>query len=88
MSKACAHKNFSANVSVSRLEDSGRFMAEVTIHCSDCGEPFQFLGLEPGVHLGGARVSIDGLDACLAIAPNSQVASPLARMTAGMKQNG
>jgi hypothetical protein len=84
MSK-CAHMNFSADVIVARLEDSGRFMAEVKVKCADCGEPFQFLGLEPGLDLSGARVSIDGLEANMAIAPTSQVMSPLQKMVASVE---
>lgn len=79
----CKHHEFSASVKVARLEDTGRFMAEVTVRCSECGEPFQFLGLEPGVHLDGARVSIDGLEANLAICPASAKPSPLQRMATG-----
>jgi hypothetical protein len=82
--KACTHLNFFANVNVARLEDSGRFMAEVTIHCTDCGEKFQFLGLEAGTNLNGAAVSVDGLEARIAIAPNSQVMSPMQKMAAGV----
>ncbi len=85
--KPCTHLNFAANVNVARLEDSGRFMAEVTIHCTDCGEKFQFIGLEPGLNLNGAAVSVDGLEANLAIAPNSQAMSPLQKMRAGILYN-
>lgn len=80
----CKHFDFFAQVNVARLEDSGRFMAEIEIHCTECGEKFQFLGLEPGLNLNGAAVSIDGLQANVAIAPNSQVMSPLQKMTAGI----
>lgn len=75
--RRCAHHNFQATVRVARLEDSGRFMAEVRIGCTDCDLPFQFLGLEPGLDLNGARVSIDGLEANIAICPLGQQASPL-----------
>ncbi|TIR78836.1 MAG: hypothetical protein E5X15_10485 [Mesorhizobium sp.] len=78
----CKHMNFGASVAVNRLEDTGRFMADVTIRCADCNEPFQFIGLEPGLKMNGATVSIDGLEARLAISPNSQAMSPLERMTA------
>ena len=77
---ACKHMNFAANVEVARLEDSGRFMADITIKCSECGEPFQFVGLEAGLNLNGATVSIDGLEARMAILPKSQVMSPFQRM--------
>lgn len=76
MSK-CKHMSFSANVAVNRIEDVGRFAADVTIKCADCGLPFQFLGLEPGLKRDGAAVSVDGLEARLAIAPKGKVLTPL-----------
>lgn len=82
---ACKHENFAANVSVARLEDSGRFMAEIRICCTECGAPFQFLGLEPGLDLQGASVSIDGLEANIAIAPEGVQPSPLQRMAHGVR---
>lgn len=83
----CKHMNFAADVAVARLEDTGRFMADVRVRCADCGEPFQFLGLEPGLDRNGAMVSIDGLEARMAILPNSQVMSPLQRMAASDKSS-
>lgn len=82
---ACPHMNFDATVTVNRLEDSGRFIADVMIKCLDCGEPFQFLGLEPGVRLSGAAVSLTGLEAHLSILPDSQTMSPMKRMMANAK---
>ncbi|HEX4112736.1 MAG TPA: hypothetical protein VH020_09395 [Stellaceae bacterium] len=82
----CPHMKFSANVAVNRLEDTGRFSADVTIKCSDCGMPFQFLGLEPGMDTHGARLSIDGLEARLAIAPKDAKPSPLQRMVFNIKR--
>lgn len=76
----CAHLNFDAQNKVARLEDSGQFNLEVTIHCTDCGTKFQFLGLEPGIDLGGARVSVDGLEARLAICPQGEQPNPFQRM--------
>lgn len=75
----CKHEQFDASVAVARLGDSGRFNAEVTIHCSQCKARFQFLGLEPGVDVAGARVSVDGLEARLAISPEGSDVSPLGR---------
>lgn len=76
----CEHRNFGAMVKVARLEDSGQFMAEVTVKCTECNTPFQFLGLEPGLDLQGARVSIDGLEANIAICPAGSKPNPLQRM--------
>lgn len=83
----CRHEDFKANVRVARLEDSGRFMAEITVKCAQCDKPFQFLGLEPGVDLDGARVSIDGLEANIAIAPEGARPNPLQRMSFGVRRS-
>jgi hypothetical protein len=79
----CTHLNFSASVGVARLEDRGGFMAEIKVHCADCGIPFQFLGLEPGLDLHGARVSLDCLEANIAIAPQGTWPSHVQRMVNG-----
>lgn len=76
----CKHMEFDAMVRVARLEDSGQFMADITVKCRECGIPMQFLGLEPGLDLQGARVSVDGLEAHLAIAPLGTQPSPLDRI--------
>lgn len=77
---ACKHMNFDAAVKVARLEDSGRFMAELRITCMDCGVPMQFMGLQPGLNLDGATVSLDGLEANLAIHPQGLRPNPMQRM--------
>lgn len=75
MDGPCSHPDFRANVTVSRLQDSGRFSADVTIRCAACGVPFRFLGLPAGLDLNGAAVSVDGTEARLAIAPPGEVNS-------------
>lgn len=84
--KPCAHMNFAAKVSVNRIEDIGRFAADITVTGSDCGRPFQFLGLEPGLKINGATVSIDGLEARMAIAPQGAHPSPLQSIGYGVKR--
>lgn len=70
----CEHKNFDARVSVNRLEDGpgkvGAFVADVAVHCIDCGTRFQFLGLDQGLNIGGAAVSYDRTEAHLTISPD------------------
>lgn len=75
--KDCKHMAFGASCKVARLEDSGRFMLEVRVICSDCKLPFQFKGLPAGLNLNGATVSVDGLEANLAICPQGAEMSPL-----------
>ena len=81
----CLHEEFDAKVGVGRLtsEEGGPvtgYIAEIRISCLQCGKPFQFLGLEPGIDLQGARVSIDALEAHIALVPEGEKPSPLQRM--------
>lgn len=73
----CQHEIFDAQVTVNRLEDTGRFNADVRIVCQQCNTPFRFIGLPAGLDLNGAAVSIDGCEARLAIAPKGEVVAPL-----------
>lgn len=73
----CHHENFKALTKVIRLQDSGRFMAELRINCTECGLPFQFLGLPLGLNFAGATMAVDGQEARLAIAPVGRVLHPL-----------
>lgn len=73
----CEHKSFACEVDVNRLEDIGRFSADVRIKCMDCGVPFRFIGLPGGLDLNGACVSLDGCEARLAVAPKGEVIPPL-----------
>lgn len=70
---SCIHPTFAAHVDVTRLEDSGRFAADVRVRCTACNRPFTFLGLRAGLAMDGAAVSVDGQEARLAIAPADTV---------------
>jgi len=76
MSK-CKHHNHEANVTVNRLEDIGRYHADIQVKCTECGTPFLFIGLPTGLDLNGATVSVDGKEAHLALAPEGEVLTPL-----------
>lgn len=73
----CEHTDFVATVTVNRLADSGRFTADIRIDCKECGLPFRFLGLPLGLDLDGAAMSVDALEARLAIAPGDGLLPPL-----------
>jgi hypothetical protein len=79
----CTHEEFSANVQVARVEDTGHFNAEIRIHCVQCGERFCFLGLPTGLDLNGASVSADGTEARLAIGTEKTVANILTGSPSG-----
>jgi hypothetical protein len=73
----CQHEDFEAAVDVHRLEDSGRFQADVRINCKECGLPFRFIGLPAGLDLNGAATSADATEARLSIAPKGEVVSAI-----------
>ena len=83
----CQHHNFHCLCKVGRMEDTGRFMLEVTVKCTDCGKPFQFLGLRPGLDFDGARVSLDALELNVGICPQGARPSPLQGMMRGYDVN-
>lgn len=70
----CPHPSFRADVSVNRIEDVGRFSADIRITCEGCKEPFRFLGVDPGVSFRVPRVSIDGLQLRAPIEPEGKPA--------------
>jgi hypothetical protein len=76
----CEHQNFDATVRVARIEDAGRFMAEVQVKCADCGVPMQFMGLEPGLNFDGATVSLDGLEMSVGIHPKGERPNPMQKL--------
>lgn len=76
-SSDCDHPEFAAIVDVNRFEDSKGFMAEIRIRCSRCNLPFRFLGLPLGLHMAGAAMAVDGLEARIAIAPSDRSFHPL-----------
>lgn len=84
MTDPCKHnKSHNCICKVGFMEDSGRFVLEVQVVCGDCGKPFQFLGLQPGMDFDGARVSLDGKEMIVGIAPEGVRPTPLAGMLRG-----
>jgi hypothetical protein len=67
--KDCTHPEFHANVAVARIEDVGKFVAEIRVRCVRCGEPFRFVGVPAGLSYDHPMVSIDGLELNAPIEP-------------------
>jgi len=65
--------NFEAQVDVNRIEDTGRFNADVRIKCADCGKPMRFIGLPMGLDMNGAAVNPDGTEGRFAIHPVNEM---------------
>lgn len=61
----CDHKNFTANVSVTRLTDSDDetkvtgYTTDITVHCAECFKPFEWIGLPGGYSPSQPMVDFD-----------------------------
>lgn len=73
MKTDCEHEEFSAKIATARLtDDSGRvrnFVAEISINCSQCGEPFHFIGVDAGFAFRCPTVNVDATTLHAPIAP-------------------
>jgi len=65
----CEHEDFEASVAVVRLQDTKRFQADIRIVCSQCHEPFRFIGVPAGLSFERPAASIDGLELRAPIEP-------------------
>ena len=74
--KPCPHMNFEADIKVIRLEDTGKFYAEIKINCSDCKMPMKFIGMEMGLSPFEPMMSPDELIATLPIRPSLEQENP------------
>ncbi len=69
----CLHRKFDANVHIARLEDCGRFAADIKIVCRECGVSMVFLGLPRGLDMNGAATNTDGTELRAAIHPKGEL---------------
>ncbi len=67
--QTCKHENFAALVAVNRMEDTGRFISDVTIKCVECDLAFEFIGPSAGIAWDRPTVSIDGTELHCPIEP-------------------
>jgi hypothetical protein len=68
----CTHEDFRSVVRIGRILDAGKYVAEVTVHCTRCGSPFRFIGVPAGVRWDGPAASIDGLELRAPIEPEGE----------------
>lgn len=61
--RPCLHLSFDACVAVNRIAEDGQvptaYVADITVSCADCGEPFRWTGLMAGLSYGHPMVSVD-----------------------------
>jgi len=84
MPDACKHENFRADVDIQRLMDGDNghpeivncFMAEIRVHCTDCGVPFEWIGFEAGLLGDRAMVDVSAQELRAPIKPKGVLAMP------------
>ena len=76
MSDTCEHPGFRARVETHRLtDDAGRvrnYVAEITISCDVCGEPFHFIGPGTGYSFRQPTIDVPGTTLHAPIAPGER----------------
>lgn len=60
----CPHLHFAANVAVNRIADPPdspptAYIADITVDCADCGEPFRWTGVRAGLSFNHPMVSVN-----------------------------
>ena len=74
--KQCLHEHFEAKIDVHRLAEDNHpenildYTADLSIHCAQCGQPFEFIGFDAGVSFSYPCVSVDATEARLPIRPS------------------
>jgi hypothetical protein len=82
----CKHENFECHVDVNRIEDIGRFTADVRIKCSQCNLPFEFVGIdECGLSYEHPTVNPSAQELRIPIKPKGYVILPGIKGPAGFK---
>ena len=74
--RACPHKNFDATVEVTRLTEMEDgpvtgYSTSIMVRCSDCDEPFRWIGVPAGLSPRHPAVSVDEKELRAPIRPAS-----------------
>ncbi len=69
----CDHKDFKAEVNVTRLtDDSGSvtgYTTDISVHCASCMMPFKWIGVSPGASTLKPMVDFEGIELRAPIEP-------------------
>lgn len=71
----CEHVTFEASVEVNRLTGANgtvkSFIADIRVWCTDCDEPFDWMGLPAGLSPRHPSTSVDGQELRAPLRPRS-----------------
>lgn len=73
----CEHHNFYCKARVGRLTEAEggpvtKYTTDIMINCSDCGQPFEFIGVPGGSSPMQPMVNFDGTELRAPIRPSLQ----------------
>ena len=74
---SCKHMNFETGAKVARLHEEDKpeiitgYRLDLIVRCSECGLPFEFVGLPGGYHINSPTVNIDATELRCPIKPSS-----------------
>lgn len=64
----CKHERFQCSCAVTRISDEQDpekiigYATDIKVHCIDCGQPFEWIGIPMGLSMFEPMVSADGLE--------------------------
>lgn len=73
----CQHMVFMCNAKMTRLAESETsekivgYRADIKVHCGECGQPFEWIGLPGGFNPAFPTVSLDGFEMWAPIRPGN-----------------
>jgi hypothetical protein len=75
LDRPCPHPDFTAMVTVNRLTGNGgevtAYVADITVVCAACDEPFRWVGVPAGFSGGHPTVSVTGTELRAPLRPAS-----------------
>ncbi len=76
--KPCPHLKFEAQVDVNRIGEAETmdrapkaYVADIRVHCADCGEAFRWCGVSAGLSFDHPMVSVDEMELRAPLRPAS-----------------
>lgn len=76
----CPHLDFKATVSVARITDVQKFVADIEVRCAACNVRFAFVGVPGGFSYEGPHVSPDGFELRAPIEPDGHMTTMMAEV--------
>jgi hypothetical protein len=80
----CMHAKYSAQIGLTSIEESGKYVVSLQVTCDGCKKPFVFVGLPAGMDLYGTACSLDGTELRAAVSIAGTVTNPFQQIVHGV----